>query len=364
MRSLDVQQNKLFSYVSLESRIPKAHPIRKLRLLVDTILKEMDEDFAPLYADGGRPSIPPERLLRALLLQIIYSVRSERMLMERMDYDLLFRWFVGLDLDDAVWDHSTFSFNRERLFGSDVATTFFQNTLVLARVGKLASDEHFTVDGTLLEAWASHKSFKPKDDDSDKGDGTRNPDVDFRGKKRKNDTHASTTDPDARLYRKGANREAKLSYQANALMENRSGFIVGVDVRHASGTAERDGALELLRDVKRGATLGADKAYDTQDFVAALKRDGIKPHIARNTSGRRSAVHHHTAASAGYEVSQRKRKLIEQTFGWIKTIGGLRKTRFIGLAKVKAQALWSFAAYNLVRLGGASGGDWWASAPT
>ncbi len=242
MRTEDVQQGGLFSYISLESRIPLNHPIRKLRVLVDTILKEMDADFAPLYSSVGRPSIPPERLLRALLLQIVFSVRSERLLMERMDYDLLFRWFVGLDLDDPVWDHSTFSFNRERLFGSQVAEKFFRNTVLMARVGKLTSDEHFTVDGTLLEAWASHKSFKPRDDDSDRGDGTRNPDVDFRGEQRKNDTHASTTDPDARLYRKGSNREAKLSYQANALMDNRIGLVVDVDVRHASGTAERDGA--------------------------------------------------------------------------------------------------------------------------
>lgn len=364
MRRKDVQQGGLFSYISLEARIPSNHPIRKLRLLVDMILKEMDAEFAPLYSKVGRPSIPPERLLRALLLQIVYSVRSERMLMERMDYDLLFRWFVGLDLDDPVWDHSTFSFNRERLFGSDVASKFFRNTVLMARVGKLTSDEHFTVDGTLLEAWASHKSFKPKGDDSDRGDGTRNPDVDFRGEQRKNDTHASTTDADARLYRKGANREAKLSYQANALMENAIGLIVDVDVRQASGTAERDGALAMLAQVKHGATLGADKGYDTHDFVAALKRKGIKPHIARNTTNRKSAVHHRTAASAGYAVSQRKRKLIEQTFGWIKTVGGLRKTRFVGLAKVKAQALWSFAAYNLIRIGGVQGGHWWSGAPT
>lgn len=355
MRTEDVQQGGLFSYISLESRIPLNHPIRKLRVLVDTILKEMDADFAPLYSSVGRPSIPPERLLRALLLQIVFSVRSERLLMERMDYDLLFRWFVGLDLDDPVWDHSTFSFNRERLFGSQVAEKFFRNTVLMARVGKLTSDEHFTVDGTLLEAWASHKSFKPRDDDSDRGDGTRNPDVDFRGEQRKNDTHASTTDPDARLYRKGSNREAKLSYQANALMDNRIGLVVDVDVRHASGTAERDGALAMLADVQRGATLGADKGYDTHDFVAGCRKAGVTPHVAAKRTG--SALDGRTTRHAGYKTSLKVRKRIEEAFGWLKTVGGLRKTKLIGREKLAGQALLCFATYNLVRIGSLTG--WW-----
>ncbi|KZC31301.1 transposase, partial [Rhodanobacter sp. FW510-R12] len=280
----------MFSYVSVEERVPSDHPIRKLRVLVDGILVELDEVLAARYAEGGRPSIPPERLLRASLLQVVYSVRSERLLMEQLNYNLLFRWFVGLNVDDPVWDHSTFSFNRERLFDEAIAQRFFEHTVLLARMQDLVSDEHFSVDGTLLEAWASHKSFRPKDGSDNDGD-------DFHGEKRSNDTHASTTDPDARLIRKGKGKEAKLSYLANALMENRNGLLVAVDVRHASGTGERDGALDLLTaaGVKPGATLGADKGYDTQDFVAALKQRGIKPHIARHIKGRRSAVDHRTA---------------------------------------------------------------------
>ncbi|KZC26865.1 transposase, partial [Rhodanobacter sp. FW510-T8] len=260
----------MFSYVSVEERVPSDHPIRKLRVLVDGILVELDEVLAARYAEGGRPSIPPERLLRASLLQVVYSVRSERLLMEQLNYNLLFRWFVGLNVDDPVWDHSTFSFNRERLFDEAIAQRFFEHTVLLARMQDLVSDEHFSVDGTLLEAWASHKSFRPKDGSDNDGD-------DFHGEKRSNDTHASTTDPDARLIRKGKGKEAKLSYLANALMENRNGLLVAVDVRHASGTGERDGALDLLTaaGVKPGATLGADKGYDTQDFVAALKQRGI-----------------------------------------------------------------------------------------
>ena len=364
MRSADVQQTGMFSYITLEERIPKDHPIRKLRVLADAALKSMDATFASLYAKKGRPSIPPERMLRALLLQIVYSVRSERQLMERMDYDLLFRWFVGLNIDDRVWDHSTFSFNRERLFNEAVARAFFSNTVIMAEVGALKSDEHFTVDGTLLEAWASLKSFKPKDDDTSGGGGGRNADVDFRGQKRRNDTHASTTDPDARLFRKGPGREAKLSYLANTMMENRNGLIVDVDVRTASGTGERDGALCMIdrAALGAGATLGADKGYDTRDFIGALREREIKPHIARNTTNRRSAVDHRTARGKGYAMSQRVRKLIEQGFGWAKEPGRLRKLRVTGLARVTAQTIWTFAAYNLVRLGGCGG--WWQAAPT
>jgi transposase len=367
MRSADVQQGGVFSYIGIEERIPKDHPIRKLRVLVDAALKSMDRTFDALYAKTGRPSIPPERLLRALLLQIVYSVRSERLLMERMDYDLLFRWFAGLNIDDPVWDHSTFSFNRERLFNEDVAREFFRNTVILAEIGELKSDEHFTVDGTLLEAWASLKSFKPKAGGGGDGpsDGGRNPDVDFRGERRRNDTHASTTDPDARLARKGNGREAKLSYLANTLMENRNGLIVDVDVRTVSGTGERDGALDMIKRnrLRDGVTLGADKGYDTQAFVGALKERGIQPHIARNTSNRRSAVDGRTARGKGYAISQRLRKLIEQGFGWVKEPGGrLRKLRMTGLARVTAQSVWTFAAYNLVRLGGCHG--WWNPAPT
>lgn len=357
MRSPDVQQLGMFSYVSVEQRVPADHPIRKLRTLVDTILTEMDAVFAARYAEGGRPSIPPERLLRASLLQVVYSVRSERLLMEQLDYNLLFRWFVGLNVDDRVWDHSTFSFNRDRLFDEEIAQHFFEHTVLHAQMKGLVSDEHFSVDGTLLDAWASHKSFRPKDDDE--GDG-----ADFRDTQRSNDTHASTTDPDARLMRKGKGKEAKLSYQASTLMENRNGLLVGIDVRHATGTSERDGALDLIDEMLlgKGCTLGADKGYDTQDFVQALKSRGIRPHIAQNTAGRRSAVDANTARRKGYAVSQQIRKRIEQGFGWAKTIGGLRKLTRVGLPTVRAWVTWTFAAYNLIRIGGIE--DWWQPSPT
>jgi transposase len=359
MRSPDVQQLGTFSYVSVEDRVPVDHPIRKLRVLVDAILGELDELLAERYAEGGRPSIPPERILRASLLQVVYSVRSERLLMEQLNYNLLFRWFVGLNVDDPVWDHSTFSFNRQRLFDEAIAQHFFEHTVLLARMRELVSDEHFSVDGTLLEAWASHKSFRAKEDRDDGGGD------DFRGQKRSNDTHASTTDPDARLIRKGKGKEAKLSYLANTLMENRHGLIIGVDVRRASGTGERDGALDLLAavGVKQGTTLGADKGYDTQDFVAALTTRRIAPHIARNTAnGRSSAVPASVARTRGYAISQKVRKRIEQPFGWTKTIGGLRKLPLVGLAAVRGWVTWAFAAYNLIRLGGI--GDWWEPSPT
>lgn len=352
-----MQQLGMFSYVSVEARVPSDHPIRKLRVLVDVILKELDGLLASRYAACGRESIPPERLLRASLLQVIYSVRSERLLMEQLSYNLLFRWFVGLNIDDPVWDHSTFSFNRERLFDAEIAQRFFEHTVLLARMKDLVSDEHFSVDGTLLEAWASHKSFRPKDGNDDSNG------ADFRGQTRSNDTHASTTDPDARLIRKGKGKEAKLSYLANALMENRNGLVVGCDVRHATGTGERDGALDLAdRHLKPGSTLGADKAYDTREFVAALTQRGIHPHIARNTNGRRSAIDGRKARSNGYAMSQQVRKRIEQGFGWIKDIGGLRKLPLIGLDAVRGWTTWTFAAYNLIRIGGI--GQWWDPSPT
>lgn len=357
MRGADVQQLGMFSYVSVEDRVPVDHPIRTLRTLVDAILLDLDSLLASRYAEGGRTSIPPERLLRAALLQVVYSVRSERLLMEQMQYNLLFRWFVGLNIDDPVWDHSTFSFNRERLFDAQIAQRFFENTVLLARVQELVSDEHFSVDGTLLEAWASHKSFRPKDGSG--GDGS-----DFHGQTRTNDTHASTTDPDARLMRKGAGKEAKLSYHANVLMENRNGLLIGVDVRRASGTAERDGALALVDAAKlrTGSTLGADKGYDAHGFVEQLQMRGIAPHIARNTKNRRSAVDGRTARGKGYAISLQVRKRIEQGFGWVKTVGDLRKLPVIGLEKVRAWTMWNFAAYNLIRLGGIDG--WWNPSPT
>lgn len=355
MRGADAQQLGIFSYVSVEDRVPADHPIRKLRVLVDTILAQLDPLFASRYAALGRASIPPERLLRAALLQVVYSVRSERLLMEQMNYNLLFRWFVGLNIDDPVWDHSTFSFNRDRLFDDRIAQDFFAHTVLLARVQDLVSDEHFSVDGTLLEAWASHKSFCPKDGSGSGGD--------FHGQTRRNDTHASTTDPDARLMRKGKGKEAKLSYLANNLMENRNGLVIGIDVRHASGTGERDGALDLAdAHLKRGDTLGADKGYDTHEFVAALEQRGITPHIARNTNGRRSAIDGRSARSNGYAMSMQVRKRIEQGFGWVKTIGGLGKLPRVGLPRVRGWVAWNFAAYNLIRLGGI--GDWWNPSPT
>lgn len=356
MRGADVQQLGMFSYVSVEDRVPKDHPIRKLRMLVDMILAELDEVFEARYAPDGRISIPPERLLRASLLQVVYSVRSERLLMEQMQYNLLFRWFVGLNVDDEVWDHSTFSFNRDRLFDEEIAQRFFQHTVLLARVGELVSDEHFSVDGTLLEAWASHRSFRPKDGSGADGG-------DFHGERRSNETHASTTDPDARLMRKGNGREAKLSYLANALMENRNGLVIGADVRHATGTGERDGALALVDEhLYTGATLGADKGYDVHDFVEQLEARGIRPHIARNTKGRRSAIDGRAARGKGYIASIKVRKRIEQSFGWAKTVGALRKVPLIGLAKVSAWVHWNFAAYNLIRIGGI--GEWWNPSPT
>jgi transposase len=348
----------MFSYVSVDERVPADHPIRKLRVLVDAILKELDEVLASRYASGGRTSIPPERLLRASLLQVVYSVRSERLLMEQLNYNLLFRWFVGLNIDDPVWDHSTFSFNRDRLFDAEIAQRFFAHTVLLARLNDLVSDEHFSVDGSLLEAWASHRSFRPRDDDRDDEDG------DFRGEKRSNDTHVSTTDPDARLARKSKGQAARLAYLANALMENRHGLLIGVDIRHATGTGEREGALALVdAHLSPGSTLGADRGYDVQDFVEQLRRRGIVPHIARNTAnGRHSAIDAPSTRRRGYAISLQVRKRIEQSFGWVKTIGDLRKLPLIGLAKVNAWAHWNFAAYNLIRLGGI--GQWWNPSPT
>lgn len=357
MRRPDRQQLGMFSYVSVEDRVPPDHPIRKLRVFVDTILKELDPVLASRYARTGRPSVPPERLLRASLLQVIYSVRSERLLMEQLNYNLLFRWFVGLNVDDPVWDHSTFSFNRQRLFDEEIAQRFFEHTVLLARLGELVSDEHFSVDGTLLEAWASQRSFRPKEG-GDEGDGSN-----FHGQARSNETHASRTDPDARLARKGKGQAARLSYLANTLMENRNGLIVGVDVRHASGTGERDGALELVKaHLMRGATLGADKGYDVQGFVEQLAEHGISAHIARNTKGRRSAIEARMARTRGYAMSQQVRKRIEQGFGWVKTVGSLRKLPLVGLTQVRSWVSWNFAAYNLIRLGGI--GLWWNPSPT
>ena len=338
--------------MSLEERVPANHPLRAIRQLVDEIFGAMSREFDGLYAPTGRPSIPPERLLRSLLLQILYTVRSERMLMEQLAYNLLFRWFVGLEMDEPVWNHAVFSKNRERLLNQELARSFL--TRVLAAAQGYLSDEHFTVDGTLIEAWASQKSFQNKDGGGS-GDGGR-----FRGERRSNDSHESKTDPEARLYRKGHGQEAKLRYLGHVLMENRQGLIVDAMVTQADGTAERDaGLLMVHRKWRRNRrwkpeavmSLGADKAYDTRDFVATLEAMGVQPHIAQNSNRPGgSAVAPQTVAQPGYEVSQRKRPLIEKAFGWMKQTGGMRKTKLRGIRKVGWQFLMTAAAFNLWRI--------------
>ena len=344
----------MFSYIDLEKRIRQDHPLRTIRRLVDDALAAMDRAFADLYSALGRPSIPPERLLRAMLLQAFYSIRSERQLMERLDHDLLFRWFVGLGIDDPVWDPSTFSKNRDRLLEGDIAAKFLTALLAQPPVKRLLSTDHFSVDGTLIEAWASMKSFKPKDgSDEPPLGGGRNTEADFRGERRSNETHASTTDPDARLYRKGAGKEAKLCFMGHALMENRSGLLVGACLTRADGHAERTAALALIEphaDRPRAITLGADKGYDATDFVNELRAMRVTPHVAQNTSGRRSAIDGRTTRHAGYGLSQRIRKRIEEAFGWIKTVAGQGKTRFRGMQRVGFAFTFAAAAYNLVCL--------------
>ncbi len=345
MRGEDQKQEAMFSYVSPQKRVPEDHPLRGIRAMVDTILKEMSPRFARLYSEVGRPSIPPERLFRALLLQIFYSVRSERLLVEQLQYNLLFRWFVGMDMDEEVWNHAVFSKNRERLLNEDLAEAFFRRVLKQAR--PYLSDEHFTVDGTLLEAWASQKSFRRKDGEEATRRGDR--DVDFHREQRRNDTHQSTTDPEARLYKKSKGSEAKLSYLGHALMENRNGLLVRTMVTEAHGTAERDAALlmaEKIPGVKR-VTLGGDKNYDTKDFVRELRGMNITPHVAQNNQNRASAIDERTTWRAGYEVSQRKRKRIEESFGWMKIIGLRKKVKLRGLDKVGWLFTFVGAAYNL-----------------
>jgi transposase len=353
MRGREPDQRVLFSYVNIETRIPREHPLRIVKKLVDEVLRQLSPRFDTMYARGGRPSVPPEQLLRALLIQILYSVRSERLLMEQLDYNLLFRWFVGLGIDDEVWVPETFTTNRDRLLEAEVAHAFFEAVVEQARSRNLLSDDHFTVDGTLLEAWASQKSFRPIDEPPDANPGGRNPEVDFRGQKRSNATHRSTTDPDARLMKKG-NTGAKLCYMASALMENRHGLIVDTEVEHATGTAECDSALAMLSRLpkrKRRRTLGADKLYDTKDFVRGCRERGVTPHVAQNINEYRgSAVDARTTRHPGYAVSQRKRKLVEQGFGWDKTIGLLDKLHHRGKKLVGWVYAFTSAAYNLVRL--------------
>lgn len=353
MRGSDDPQGSLFSYVNPESRIPATHPARRIRSLVDEVLGELDRDFESMYASTGRPSIPPEKLLRALVIQILYSVRSERLLMEQLNYNLLFRWFVGLGMDDPVWDASTFSKNRDRLLEQEISGRFFREVLQKARKVGLLSDEHFTVDGTFIEAWASQKSFRKKDgSDEPPKDGGRNAEVNFRGEKRTNETHESKTDPEARLMRKG--REgARLVHHGHVLTENRNGLVVAAEVSVATGRSEVETAKTLLeqRGTERSGTVGGDKAYDTKEFVSSVREMGMTPHIAQNiTTVRGSAIDGRTTRHEGYEVSQRKRKRVEEVFGWMKTVGILRKTRHRGTKLVDWIFEFTAAIYNLVRI--------------
>lgn len=405
MRGSDEQTGSLFSYVNLEERIPARHPLRKIKAVVDTALASLDADFATLYAADGRPSIAPERLMRAALVQILFSIRSERQLMEQLEYNLLFRWFVGLSIDEAVWVPTVFTKNRDRLLNTDMSRKLMAAILAHDKVAPLLSDDHFSVDGTLVEAWASFKSFKPKvagsvapppgddppppaepsgtgsetdgmDGTRRSGDGTvataeknpgdgaaigrvmaepsdigRNVERDWRGTRWSNATHVSTTDPDARLYRKAKGRPAQLCYMGHALTENRHGFAVQADLTHADGTAERRAALPMLDRASPGSTrritLGADKAYDEAGFVASLRDMHVTPHVAAKAQ---SAIDGRTTRHAGYAVSQRRRKLIEEAFGWGKTVGPLRKTMLRGLERVRAQFTLTMAAYNLAKL--------------
>lgn len=355
MRGTDKRSGELFSYVDLEQRVRGDHPLRAIRAVVSEALDTLSGEFAELYSGMGRPSIAPEMLLRAMLLQAFYSVRSERQLMERLEHDLLFRWFVGLGVDEYVWDHSTFSKNRDRLLDGDIAARFLSAILAQPRVRRLLSSDHFSVDGTLVEAWASMKSFRPRDesDRPEGGDGGRNPTIDFRAEKRSNATHASTTDPDAMLYRKGQGMEARLCFIGHGLMENRSGLLVDARLTRVSGHAERLAALEMIEPLagrSRAITLGADRGYDTADFVEELRTLKVRPHVAQNVSRRRSAIDRRTTRHAGYAASLRARKRIEEAFGWLKTVAGLRRTKLRGLDRVDWSFTFAAAAYNLIRL--------------
>lgn len=371
MRGSDVRTEGLFSYVSCEARVPDGHPLRPIRAIVDEALEVLSPEFSKLYSQIGRPSIPPEKLLRALLVQAFYSVRSERQLMEQLDYNLMFRWFVGLSMDAPIWDVTVFTKNRDRLLEGDVAAKFMAAVLGQSRVKALLSEDHFSVDGTLIEAWASMKSFKPKEDaegGGQDGDGPdagagpasdsalkrngRNAERDFHGEKRSNDTHASSTDPDARLFKKARGQAARLCHMGHLLMENRHGLIVDTMLTHATGTAEREAALAMLERMngRHRITLAADKAYDVADFIAKLRALGVTPHVAQNTTNRRSAIDGRTTRHPGYAVSQRIRKRIEEGFGWMKTYGGMRKTRHVGNPRVAWTFTLTAAACNLVRL--------------
>jgi transposase len=359
MRGEEQRSEGLFSYVRLEERIPKDHPLRAIRGLMDEVLAALSGRFEELYSHTGRPSIAPEYLLRATLLQAFFTVRSERQLMEQIDYNLLFRWFVGLSIDDGVWDASVFSKNRDRLLEADVARELLSTLLSLPQVKGLLSSDHFSVDGTLLQAWASMKSFRPRDGSGEPPEGGRNAERNFRREKRSNETHASMTDPDAKLYRKGTGQESRLCYMGHVLMENRNGIAVGGEVTQATGTAERETALALIDGHRSGAgriTLGADKAFDVEGFVQALRERKVTPHIAiddhltKTGKRRKTAIDGRTLRHAGYAISQCCRKRIEEVFGWIKTVAGLAQVKVRGLAKAQAVFVFAIAAYNLVRI--------------
>lgn len=362
MRGEDSSSGNLFSYVDLESRVPAKHPLRLIRTVVNEVLGSLSGEFERLYSSTGRPSIAPERLLRALLVQAFYSIRSERQLMEQLDVNLLFRWFVGLGLDDPVWDATVFCKNRDRLLEAEISGKFLAGIVAHRKVRPLLSREHFSVDGTLIEAWASMKSFRPKGGGDDHVGPGRNAERDFHGERRSNETHESTTDPEARLYRKGNRKESRLSYMGHALMENRNGLAVGGGATRAGGTAERDHALEEINGKRGGPlasgriTLGGDKAYDVTDFIGDLRARRITPHIAidghltKTGKQRKTAIDRRTTRHPGYDISQRCRKRIEEVFAWVKTVAGLTKTRFRGQQRVDAAFTLALAAYNLIRL--------------
>jgi transposase len=345
MRGDERFQGGMFSYVTLEQRVPKDHPLREIRRMTDVVLRSLSQEFDSLYSASGRPSIAPEYVLRALLLQAFYSIRSERQLVEQIDYNLLFRWFVGLGMDDAVWNHAVFSKNRDRLLTSEIAQQFF--AAVLDQAKSFMSNDHFTVDGTLIQAWASQKSFRKKDGSD--GDGAN-----FHDSKRSNETHESTTDPDARLYKKSYGRESKLAYLGHALVENRNGLIAAAMVTQADGYAEREAALLMLEEKQKGRsrriTVGADKAYDAKDFVTAARALNVTPHVTKNDKGRRSNMDGRTTRHAGYSISLSCRWLVEKPFGWLKQTAGLAQVKVRGLAKVDCTFVFGCAAHNLLRL--------------
>ena len=352
MRGADRQTAELFSYLSAEALVPPGHPLRRIRPLVNAALERLSAEFDAIYAEAGRPSIPPERLLRALLLQAFFSVRSERQLMEPLAYNMMFRWFVGLSMDAPIWDVTVFTKNRDRLLGGDIAQKFLAEVLADPVIRPLLSDEHFSVDGTMIDAWASMKSFRPKDGSGTPPTPGRNGERDFHGEKRSNETHASTTDPDARLYKKANGQPAKLCHLGHVVMENRSGLVVAASLTPATGTAEREAAVAMVEALggDQRITLGADKAYDTADFIAEMRRLRVTPHVAQNDTNRRSAIDGRTTRHPGYAVSLRKRKRIEEVFGWMKTAAGMRKTRHRGTARVGWMFTLTAAAYNLVRM--------------